>query len=157
MHTHKHARTHAYIPPALIPLSFGHCILNSIFLLSRHNGRLYIMLAFHALSCPLRIPSFIRTLICCSSYVLCIYRVTPHPQSDLAIMFPNPYTFIHSYAYFESTSYQEDLILLFRFTFRLFRELSVGNGISIDKFDRTSEDRALVPSRKRQIKIGGHP
>jgi hypothetical protein len=53
------------------------------------------MLAFHALSCPLWIPSFhlhfnLLLIVC-----LCIYRVTPHPDSDLAIMFPNPYTFTH--------------------------------------------------------------
>jgi hypothetical protein len=67
--------------------------------------------------------------------------------------------YIHSYAYFESTtSYREDLNFPFGITFRLLRGLTVGNGIPIDKFDRTSEDSARsYPLKENANKIWGAP
>jgi hypothetical protein len=111
------------------------------------NGRLYIMLAFHALSCPLWIPShFNLLLIVC----LCIYRVTPHPDSDLAIMFPNPYTFIHM-PISNLRLIEKTLISSSGSPFDFLEGLTVGNGIPIDKFDRTSGRlRALVPSQGKR-------
>jgi hypothetical protein len=85
--------------------------------------------------------------------------ISSHAASRLSLGNHVPKSlYIHSYAYFESTSYREDLIFLFGITFRLFRGLTVGNGIPIDKFDRTSEDSARsYLSRKTQMNLGGTP
>jgi hypothetical protein len=69
--------------------------------------------------------------------------ISSHAASKLRLgnHVPNS-LYIHSYAYFDPTSYREELIFLFGISFRLFRGLTVGNGIPNDKFDRMSEGSA---------------
>ena len=111
------------------------------------------MLALHALSPVDSSSSFALNLLLIVCF--CIYRVMQHPNSDLAIMFPNRYTFI---CLFRTHVLSRRHYFLLRDHLSTFRGASVGNGIPIDKFDGTSEVNARsYPLKENANKNWGTP